>query len=205
MAKSSPELHKRLIGRSRLIDQPGMSALLLRQAHVVLLDNWARWYLKSHANRVYNNNLAVKQALIALLFYMVPPVPLLRLVSSNMASSTFKVVIVGGGVSGLTLANALEQAEVDYVLLESKEQFAPAVGASIAMGPNGNRVLDQIGCCKSPSLPRLRIRRSPIRQPDTTLVETLERHTDPILYTRTWKDGRMIKVADHPVINYKRL
>ncbi|OCT53944.1 FAD binding monooxygenase [Cladophialophora carrionii] len=63
-----------------------------------------------------------------------------------MASTAFKVIIVGGGVAGLTLANALELAKVEYVLLESKGQFAPAVGASIAIGANGNRVLDQLGC-----------------------------------------------------------
>lgn len=68
-----------------------------------------------------------------------------------MSSTTFKVVIAGGGVSGLTLANALEQAKVDYVLLESKDEFAPVVGASIAIAQNGNRVLDQLGCCKSSS------------------------------------------------------
>ena len=65
-----------------------------------------------------------------------------------MASTSFKVVIVGGGVGGLTLANALEKTNVDYVLLESKDEFAPVVGASIAMAANGNRILDQLGCCK---------------------------------------------------------
>jgi 2-polyprenyl-6-methoxyphenol hydroxylase-like FAD-dependent oxidoreductase len=68
-----------------------------------------------------------------------------------MALSKFKVIIVGGGVSGLTLANALERAQVDYVLLESKSEFAPVLGASIALGPNGNRILDQLSCCESPT------------------------------------------------------
>jgi 2-polyprenyl-6-methoxyphenol hydroxylase-like FAD-dependent oxidoreductase len=63
-------------------------------------------------------------------------------------ASKFRVIIIGGGVAGLTLANALEKAKVDYVLLESKDEFSPIVGASIAMGANGNRILDQLGCCK---------------------------------------------------------
>ena len=63
-------------------------------------------------------------------------------------ASKFQVIIVGGGVAGLLLANALEKAEVNYVLLEGKSEFAPAVGASIALGANGNRILDQLGCCK---------------------------------------------------------
>ncbi|ETI28406.1 hypothetical protein G647_00855 [Cladophialophora carrionii CBS 160.54] len=98
-----------------------------------------------------------------------------------MASTAFKVTIVGGGVAGLTLANALEQAKVEYVLLESKGQFAPAVGASIAIGANGNRVLDQLGC-----------------------YDTLERHTDPLVHTRTWKDGKVVRFSDQPVIHHKR-
>ena len=42
-----------------------------------------------------------------------------------MASTRFQVIIVEGGVGGLTLANALEKAKVDYVLLESKDEVAP--------------------------------------------------------------------------------
>lgn len=58
----------------------------------------------------------------------------------------FKAIIVGGGVGGLTLANILEQLNIDYVLLEAYGDFTPEVGASIAMLPNGLQILDQIGC-----------------------------------------------------------
>ncbi|KAL8397348.1 hypothetical protein RB594_004169 [Gaeumannomyces avenae] len=58
----------------------------------------------------------------------------------------FKAIIVGGGVGGLTLANVFEQLNIDYVLLEAYGGFTPEVGASIAMLPNGLRILDQIGC-----------------------------------------------------------
>ncbi|KAL8336697.1 hypothetical protein RB601_008271 [Gaeumannomyces tritici] len=58
----------------------------------------------------------------------------------------FKAIIVGGGVGGLTLANVFEQLNIDYVLLEAYGDFTPEVGASIAMLPNGLRILDQIGC-----------------------------------------------------------
>ncbi|KAH7207801.1 uncharacterized protein BKA55DRAFT_586548 [Fusarium redolens] len=57
----------------------------------------------------------------------------------------FRVIIAGGGVAGLTLANALEQARIDYVLLERRDTVAPQVGASIGIGPNGCRILDQLG------------------------------------------------------------
>ncbi|KAK4646853.1 uncharacterized protein QC761_100980 [Podospora bellae-mahoneyi] len=58
----------------------------------------------------------------------------------------FKIIIVGGGIAGLTLANMLEKFEVDYILLEARDNIAPAVGASIGLFPNGLLILDQIGC-----------------------------------------------------------
>lgn len=61
-------------------------------------------------------------------------------------ASDFKVVIAGGGIAGLVLANMLEAFHLDYVLLEAHSAIAPAVGASIGMFPNGLRILDQIGC-----------------------------------------------------------
>ncbi|CZR66819.1 uncharacterized protein PAC_16720 [Phialocephala subalpina] len=56
----------------------------------------------------------------------------------------FKVIIVGGGIAGLTLANSLERANVDYVLLEARAVIDPQVGASIGILPNGCRILDQL-------------------------------------------------------------
>ncbi|CZR65573.1 uncharacterized protein PAC_15473 [Phialocephala subalpina] len=58
----------------------------------------------------------------------------------------FLVLIVGGGVGGLTLANALQHAGVDYRILEGRSEIDPQVGASIATFPNGARILDQLGC-----------------------------------------------------------
>ncbi|KAF5524540.1 FAD-dependent monooxygenase andE [Colletotrichum aenigma] len=58
----------------------------------------------------------------------------------------FKVIIAGGSVSGLSLANMLEKFNIDYVLLEAYPQIAPQVGASIGLLSNGFRILDQFGC-----------------------------------------------------------
>lgn len=57
------------------------------------------------------------------------------------------VAIIGGGVAGLTLANALEQAGIAYLLWESHEQIAPPAGAGASLGlmPNRLRILDQLG------------------------------------------------------------
>ena len=56
----------------------------------------------------------------------------------------FKVVIVGGGIAGLTLANSLESAKIDYVLLEAHSDLSPQVGASIGIFPGGGRIIDQL-------------------------------------------------------------
>ncbi|KAF4996969.1 hypothetical protein FGRMN_4187 [Fusarium graminum] len=61
-------------------------------------------------------------------------------------SSNFKILIAGGGIAGLTLANMLERFDIDYLLLEGQNEIAPQVGASIGLLPNGLRILDQIGC-----------------------------------------------------------
>ncbi|GLA44396.1 hypothetical protein AnigIFM63309_003158 [Aspergillus niger] len=58
----------------------------------------------------------------------------------------FKIIIAGGGVAGLTLANMLERFDIQYVLLEAYSAIAPPVGASIGLFPNGLRIMDQIGC-----------------------------------------------------------
>ncbi len=57
-----------------------------------------------------------------------------------------KVLIAGGSIAGLTLANILERLGIDYLVLEKYKKIAPAVGASIGIVANGFRILDQIGC-----------------------------------------------------------
>lgn len=62
-----------------------------------------------------------------------------------MSDKPFTVLIAGGGIAGLTLANMLEKIGVNYLILEGYREMAPQVGASIGILPNGCRVLDQIG------------------------------------------------------------
>ena len=60
--------------------------------------------------------------------------------------SSRRVLIAGGSIAGLVLANALEQIGIDYVVLEKWHEIAPDAGASIGIFPNGARILDQLGC-----------------------------------------------------------
>ncbi|KXH41096.1 hypothetical protein CSIM01_03302 [Colletotrichum simmondsii] len=58
----------------------------------------------------------------------------------------FKIIIVGGSISGLSLANMLERSDIEYILLERHSIIAPQLGASIGLLPSGLRILDQLGC-----------------------------------------------------------
>lgn len=55
-----------------------------------------------------------------------------------------KVVIIGAGIGGSTLALALSKMNVEYVLLEQASAFQE-VGAGIQISPNGVRILEQLG------------------------------------------------------------
>ena len=56
----------------------------------------------------------------------------------------FRVLIVGGGVAGLTLLNALQRAKIDALLFERRETCTPALGSAIGIGPHASRILDQM-------------------------------------------------------------
>jgi 2-polyprenyl-6-methoxyphenol hydroxylase-like FAD-dependent oxidoreductase len=58
----------------------------------------------------------------------------------------FKVLIAGGSVAGMALANMLERYGIDYELLEKHATIAPQLGASIAIVAHGSRILEQLGC-----------------------------------------------------------
>jgi len=55
-----------------------------------------------------------------------------------------RIVIAGGGIAGLTLATALQQRGLDAELVERNPHWE-AVGAGIAVQPNGLRVLRELG------------------------------------------------------------
>ena len=61
-------------------------------------------------------------------------------------TKSYNVLIVGGSIAGLSLANMLERAGIEFIILEAYKEIAPQVGASIAIYPHFARILDQIGC-----------------------------------------------------------
>jgi 2-polyprenyl-6-methoxyphenol hydroxylase-like FAD-dependent oxidoreductase len=64
----------------------------------------------------------------------------------TMAKYSCKIIIVGGSVAGLALANMLEQVGIDFVVLEAGRVIDPQVGGNISIQPQMARILDQIGC-----------------------------------------------------------
>jgi FAD dependent monooxygenase len=56
----------------------------------------------------------------------------------------FKVLIIGGSVSGLTLANALERANIEFMVIEKRSDVVVGAGAALGLLPNGLRIMDQL-------------------------------------------------------------
>ncbi|KAL4954365.1 hypothetical protein BDW69DRAFT_194088 [Aspergillus filifer] len=57
----------------------------------------------------------------------------------------FRVIIIGGSITGLTLAHCLELAHIDYVVLEKHSDILATVGGSLGLLPNALRIFDQLG------------------------------------------------------------
>lgn len=72
----------------------------------------------------------------------------LHSVLSAIGKMGFKVIIVGGGLSGLGLAHCLTKAGIDFIVLERSDLLVPKGGASMALWPNNVRLLDQLGLLK---------------------------------------------------------
>jgi len=65
--------------------------------------------------------------------------------TSTAVPNSFKVIIVGGSISGLTLAHALHRAGIPHTVLEKRKTITFDGGASISLQSNGLRILDQLG------------------------------------------------------------
>lgn len=63
---------------------------------------------------------------------------------SFKAKPPFKVIVVGAGIAGLTVALGLKKAGHEVLILERVKQIE-AVGAGIQVAPNAARILGRIG------------------------------------------------------------
>lgn len=60
-------------------------------------------------------------------------------------SKDFKVIIIGGGPTGLGLAHMFHLAGVDYRLYDKRENLCERHGAGLAIQPQNCRILEQLG------------------------------------------------------------
>jgi 2-polyprenyl-6-methoxyphenol hydroxylase-like FAD-dependent oxidoreductase len=94
----------------------------------------------------------------------------------------FKVLIAGGSIAGLTLANALARANIDFLVLESHGQIDPSVGAALTVPTNALRILDQMG-----------------------IYDDIRAHLQPTADIYTYvEDGRLLAIMDMPRVIWER-
>jgi 2-polyprenyl-6-methoxyphenol hydroxylase-like FAD-dependent oxidoreductase len=57
----------------------------------------------------------------------------------------FRVIVVGGGLVGLTAAHVLSKADIDFVILEHHNNLTPWIGSLLVMWPATYRIFNQLG------------------------------------------------------------
>ncbi|KAI1842805.1 hypothetical protein JX265_002658 [Neoarthrinium moseri] len=60
--------------------------------------------------------------------------------------SRFRVIVIGGGIAGLSASHMLQKAGIDHIVLERRSEVARLEGGSMFIYPHGSRILDQLGC-----------------------------------------------------------
>lgn len=81
-------------------------------------------------------------------------------------NQSFRVIIVGGSIAGLTLAHCLVQAGIDHVVLDKRAEISPQEGAFIGIWPNGARIFEQLGLYAEIEETTAPIHRMNVRYPD---------------------------------------
>ncbi|KAI5923032.1 hypothetical protein F4810DRAFT_234818 [Camillea tinctor] len=107
-----------------------------------------------------------------------------------MASNNkFRVVVVGGGPTGLTTAHALSKAGIDFVVLERRESIVEDLGASLVISPDSLRALSQLGL-----LERLSSISTGFRTLKTATLEGIQYGTSNALATLEESAGALLRI-----------
>ncbi|KAF2499175.1 FAD/NAD(P)-binding domain-containing protein [Lophium mytilinum] len=100
-----------------------------------------------------------------------------------MKQSPFRVIVVGGSISGLTMSHCLQQAGIDHVVLERRSTIIQSNGASINLWPQGLRLMEQLGCLEAIEETCAPMHANYFRRPDGTptivsplFKQIIERH-----------------------------
>ncbi|GAW11301.1 hypothetical protein ANO14919_006440 [Xylariales sp. No.14919] len=92
-----------------------------------------------------------------------------------MTQSKFRAIIIGGGPVGLTIANGLERAGLDFLVVERHPSIVSESGAGIMAWPHTVRIFDQLGLtgvCEG--------RYIPVHDKTTIRLDGTETRTGPI-------------------------
>lgn len=57
---------------------------------------------------------------------------------------SFRIIVAGGGLVGLTTAHILSKAGIDFVVLEQHDNVTPYLGSLLSIMPSTLRVIDQL-------------------------------------------------------------
>jgi salicylate hydroxylase len=98
-----------------------------------------------------------------------------------MSADRLRVAIVGGGIGGLSAANALGQRGIDVCVYEQAEQLAE-VGAGLGLAPNGMRILRRLGLGEAVEVRGSRWTDAQYCRPDGTAVARMLPLSPPIDY-----------------------
>ncbi|KAJ5827572.1 hypothetical protein N7447_004335 [Penicillium robsamsonii] len=127
-----------------------------------------------------------------------------------MDKPKFKVIIVGGSISGLTLAHCLAKANIDHVILEKRAEIAPQEGAFIGIWPNGARILQQLGVYASLEALTAPLTRMHISFPDGFSFSSLlpkkvhERFHQILFYTENDSSDLVYHRFGYPIVSLDR-
>ena len=65
--------------------------------------------------------------------------------TDSTPAKPFRVIVVGGGIVGLSISHALQLANIDHVVLEKHDKIISVRGAALVVWPNVSRIFDQFG------------------------------------------------------------
>ncbi|KAI1331376.1 FAD/NAD(P)-binding domain-containing protein [Xylariaceae sp. FL0255] len=91
-----------------------------------------------------------------------------------MPASKFRAIIIGGGPVGLTIANGLSRAAIDFLLVERYPTILSDSGAGVVLWPHTVRIFDQLGLYEACQGRFIDLLKRAIIKADGTLMRTEE-------------------------------